>query len=253
MDGHLTTVVSTTAVAHYSRERHTAGISTGHQCLPKYDGLDYQPLAALAATGNGRAWTALWEKLHASRKLQDWAKSWFSCREDAEDAASEALLRAMQRFSSFHWWRGHFLGWIYRIAGNEFARHLRHRVNKHIHSPLVDDNSPAVADGALPMVTEADDIACLETLLNTGAASLSARQRTVVWKVDVERMSHREVAGELGISYAYSRKEYSRARKKLGEAFPSAALQAYFAGQNLSFWSLAVPLSAEPRSTGVTG
>ena len=63
MDGHLTTVVSTTAVAHYSRERHTAGISTGHQCLPKYDGLDYQPLAALAATGNGRAWTALWEKL----------------------------------------------------------------------------------------------------------------------------------------------------------------------------------------------
>jgi RNA polymerase sigma factor (sigma-70 family) len=192
--------------------------------------MDYQPLAVMAATGNERARRALWEKLHASRKLEGWARSWFRCRDDAEDAASEALLRAMEGFAGFRSRRGHFLGWVYRIAGNEFSRYLSQRVKKHAHTPLAGDDRYAAPDWTSDAIIDESVRAGLWSLLSTSAAELSPRQRNVAWKLGVERMGYRDVAEELGISYEYCRQEYSRAKKKLRRVFSKAALQAQLGG-----------------------
>ncbi len=185
-----------------------------------------QWLAQRAAAGDLRAREVLWEVLSASGMFLRWARRRFPCVEDAEDAASEALLRAIKGFATYRPERGTFLAWVYRVALNAFARYHTSRVARHAGClPLDEDHADAVGCRceALWEPTGGSD---LRAKLAAPEVGLSARQVAVVWQVAVEDMTHGEVARMQGISTVNCRQEYSRAGKKLRKVFPGGDVHA---------------------------
>lgn len=185
-----------------------------------------QWLAQRAAAGDARAREVLWEVLGASGMFLRWARRWFPCVEDAEDAASEALLRAIKGFATYRPERGTFLAWVYRVALNAFARYHSSRIARHTGCIALNEDHASVADCRCEVLCEATCEEDLMVALAAAEVGLSARQVAVVWQVAVEGFGHGEVARMQGLSTVHCRQEYSRAGRKLRKAFPGGDLHA---------------------------
>lgn len=196
-----------------------------------------QSLAVRAVAGDPAAWQALWKEVLESSLILRWAGRRFSSRCDAEDAASEALIRAIQGFPTYEPRRSGFKTWVYRVAHNAFSGYYRRRVKRYEGTESLEGQSADTADQWTPLDGEEYGLEYLWALLCSPAAKLSARQRQVVWLVAVEGLQHDEAALIVGITEEYCRQEYSRARAKLRRAYAEAALNAHWRGEDLRPWA----------------
>jgi RNA polymerase sigma-70 factor (ECF subfamily) len=86
-----------------------------------------------ALHGDGDAWEALYVRLRPRlfamclRKLEN--------REDAEDAVSETMLRAVRAANTFRWRNAGFDAWIFRICQNVVIDMLRSRSRRAVLPP----------------------------------------------------------------------------------------------------------------------
>ncbi|NSW58310.1 MAG: sigma-70 family RNA polymerase sigma factor [Armatimonadetes bacterium] len=192
-----------------------------------------QALALQAAAGDPAAWQALWKAVLDSSLILSWARKRFNSRDDAEDAASEALIRAIKGFPTYEPRLSKFTTWVYKVAHNAFNGYYRRRVKPQKDIDSLEEQPVDVPDQRTPFGGGEHGLRFLWALLCSSAAGLSDRQRQVVWLVAVERLEHSEAAVIVGITEGYCRQEYSRARAKLRNAFPEAARISYWRGEDL--------------------
>lgn len=140
-------------------------------------------------------------------------------REDAEEAAQDALWTAGRKIHTF---KGDsaFGSWLYRIAANAAYMKLRARRAKAAEI-AIEDVLPALGDGGLhfePMddwSLRVDDRALngeLREVLNAAIAELPPDYRTALVLHDVEEMSNPDVAEALGISLPAVKSRVHRSR-----------------------------------------
>ncbi len=138
-------------------------------------------------------------------------------RDDADDIAQEALVRAMTRRWLFLG-TGSVGGWMTRIALN-LAKNKRR--DHHRRQEIVDDAHPAelAARGAMAAAAVSADSALIAALeqrqLEAALERLPARQQEVVRLRAIGGLDFRAIAETIGISEENARVTFSQARKKL--------------------------------------
>jgi RNA polymerase sigma-70 factor (ECF subfamily) len=148
-------------------------------------------------------------------------------REDAEDAAQKAFLKAYRGLARFQG-RSRFSTWLFRIAVNESLMKLRHRRGLQVVS--VDDDPRELAAIPLEIVDWSPNPeqlyskSELREILAKALQELSPIYRTVFMLRDVEGLSTDETAQVLDLNIAAVKTRLFRARLKL-----PARLTAYFA------------------------
>ena len=131
-------------------------------------------------------------------------------REEAEEAAQEALVRIFTRLEQLRQ-PSHFRSWSAQLTANLCRDRLRRR--EPIEEPL--EEAYALAGGALPLQE-----ACrgeLQAQLARALASLTPALRLAVLLRDVEGMSYEEVAAALEIPEGTVKSRIFEARRKLRE------------------------------------
>lgn len=140
-------------------------------------------------------------------------------REDAEEAAQDALWTVARRIETFKG-ESAFGSWLYRIAANAAYQKIRRRRSKQreialddvlpsldgdgLHWEPMDDWSPRVDEHAIQNE--------LKHVLETAIAALPSDYRTAVVLHDVEGMSNPDIAAALGISLAAVKSRVHRSR-----------------------------------------
>lgn len=149
--------------------------------------------------------------------------------DDAGDVVQETYLRAFRSISGFRS-QAAVTTWLYRIAANCSASHLRRR-SRRAHDvlaadlPLADVRAERDQEAAASGV---DDRARLVAALD----ALPDPLRSVVVLHDVYDLAHDAVAAELGISRAASKVRLHRARRRLRDAlFPRGEPPGELAGR----------------------
>lgn len=127
---------------------------------------------------------------------------------DADDAAQEAFLSALDRIDSYDRSRP-FGPWLMRIATNSAIDLLRRRAVRTA-EPL--DERLATASRSPAQAAEAADI---RERLRAALATLPERQRMALTLFDVEGYPHAEIAGILGIPEGTVRSDVFHARRTL--------------------------------------
>jgi len=144
-------------------------------------------------------------------------------REDAEELAQEAFLRALEAIAQF---RGDaaFATWIHRIVVNLHLNRsttlaARARARQLTLAPAGGDEGPTleVAGGELPPSEQAGESEQLALLRNALARLDDARRVAVVLR-DVEGKSYEEIAELLAIPIGTVRSRLARAREELSQA-----------------------------------
>jgi RNA polymerase sigma-70 factor (ECF subfamily) len=165
-------------------------------------------LAAAAARGDGRALETLLAR-HADRVFAI-CRRVLGNREDARDAAQEALISIARRISSFDG-RAQFSTWVYRVAVNAALDEARRASRRPatVHEGLVAEpvaNSPAV-DGAVADRIDIDR--ALQTLPVEFRAAVALR--------DLCGLDYAEIGIALGIPAGTVRSRIARGRALLAE------------------------------------
>lgn len=127
---------------------------------------------------------------------------------DADDAAQEAFLSALDRIETYDAGRP-FGPWLMRIAANAAIDLVRRRRVRRVEA--LDER--AVAGGPSP-AGEAE-AAEIRTRLAAALAALPERQRAAVTLFDVEGYSHAEIAAVLDIPEGTVRSDVFHARRAL--------------------------------------
>lgn len=156
-------------------------------------------LIAAAKDGDSRAITALVSGSHPH--VRRFAHSLCATRQDAEDAAQEALIILYRKIGMLRA-TGALAAWMFRIVRNECIRRtrlaLRHR------GSLPERAAPSAEEEVLQLVEAG--------LVAEVIAALPADQRRVLIMRDVQGYSGRMTADALGISTAAMKSRLHRAR-----------------------------------------
>ena len=134
-------------------------------------------------------------------------------REDAQDCAQEAMLRAFRAFDSFRR-DAQFSTWICKIAMNVCVDALRKRKDALSLDALREDTGFDVRDdapGAYCRLEEKER----KRLLKEGLAALPPEMRQMIVLRDVEGRSYEDVAAILEMPLGTVKSRISRAREKL--------------------------------------
>jgi RNA polymerase sigma-70 factor (ECF subfamily) len=135
--------------------------------------------------------------------------------EDAEDAAQESFLVALERLDECRN-PEKFGGWFMTIVRNR-SRNLVRRESLRVAEPIPETAS---ADGPTPLgSTERSQ---LRSLLGEALAALSDVQREIVLLHDLEGWKHREIGEKLGIPSGTVRSHLHFARKLLRNSLGAA-------------------------------
>jgi RNA polymerase sigma-70 factor, ECF subfamily len=156
-------------------------------------------LAADACRGDANAFGILVERYRAG--LIGYVAGLLRTREDAEELAQEAFLRAWREAPTLKN-PATFGGWLYRIAHNLAMSHVRKRRPV----PLADDPPDCISDA----MNEDDTIALLAAVNRLGEP-----HREVIDRKYFDRLTIEEVAGQLGIPAGTVRSRLSRAYGEL--------------------------------------
>jgi RNA polymerase sigma-70 factor (ECF subfamily) len=140
-------------------------------------------------------------------------------REDAEDAAQESFLVALERLEECRD-PERFAGWLMTIVRNR-SRNLVRR-----ESLRAMDEVPVAARSSGPTPERSTETTELRERLDEALNELSDVQRQVVLLHDMEGWKHREIAGLLGLPSGTIRSHLHFARKALRE-FLGDSLAAY--------------------------
>ena len=145
-------------------------------------------------------------------------------RADAEDLVQETYLKAYQKFHQYQPGTN-IKAWLYRILTNTYITSYRkeQRSPKRASSDTVEDWQ--LADAA----SHSAEVEALESLpssqLRDALDSLSEEHRMVVLMADVEGMSYKEIAEELGVPMGTVMSRLNRARKNLRSALADVAAE----------------------------
>ncbi len=138
-------------------------------------------------------------------------------QQDAEDAAQEAVLKALKNLGSFRA-ESKFSTWLISIAINEARARLRHaRVLKFesVDEPPKDDDGsfvPALIRDWREVPSQALERKELRELLQSAIAALPEIYREVLLLRDVEEMNIADTAAALGVSEGVVKTRLLRAR-----------------------------------------
>ena len=165
-------------------------------------------LVGRAALGEGRAYGELVSRY--ARAAYGLARSVTRRHEDAEDAAQEAFVVALERIEECRN-PEKFGGWLLTIVRNR-ARNLVRRETLREGDPLPFDLSSSVPGP--DRVTEREE---LKSRLIEALGELTEVQREVVLLHDLEGWKHREIAQHLDMPPGTVRSHLHYARKRLRE------------------------------------
>ena len=163
-------------------------------------------LAALAARGDERAFTVVFERYHQG--LYRYCRSILGNSEDAADALQSTMLSALRALPGER--RSIALKpWLYRIAHNESISILRARRNEHPLEETVREGSAGPEERAIERERIDDVFADLRNLPD--------RQRAAIVMREVSGLSYAEIAAAFGTSAATATQAVFDARKTLHE------------------------------------
>ena len=151
-------------------------------------------------------------------------------RADAEDLVQETYLKAYQKFHQYQPGTN-IKAWLYRILTNTYITSYRkaQRSPKRASSDTVEDWQLADAASHSEVGLKSAEVEALEALpssqLRDALDSLSEEQRMVVLMADVEGMSYKEIAEELGVPMGTVMSRLNRARKNLRSALADVAAE----------------------------
>ena len=129
--------------------------------------------------------------------------------DDADDVCQDAFIRALERIDACRN-PERFRGWFMAIVRNT-ARNRRDYNRIRDASPLDKAHSAASGDDPLAAAVRSE----LRSQLGEAMTHLTKLQRRVLVLYDLEGWSHREIAGELGISAGSSRVHLHVARRSM--------------------------------------
>lgn len=115
-------------------------------------------------------------------------------KDDAEDLVSETFLKVYEKYDTFNETLSSVSTWIYTIARNTVTDYFRtRRVHSELADNLCDDNAVD------------DEVIKAESLEELGKAleRLDERSRGIVIFRYYKRMTLKDIAEKMGISYAY--------------------------------------------------
>jgi len=130
-------------------------------------------------------------------------------REEAEDAAQEAFVRAFSKLGDFDPARP-FQPWLYSIAVHGCLDRLKKRRSERRFRERWRDISPQLSRGPAPE-RRVEDAAVLAPLLD----QLGAHERSALFLAAVEGYSASEIASVLGCSAGSARVRIHKAKKKI--------------------------------------
>lgn len=159
-----------------------------------------------ARRGDERAFGALVERY--GRAAYSVAYSVTGRHEDAEDAAQESFLVALERLEECRS-PERFAGWLMTIVRNR-SRNLVRR-----ESLRETDQVPLSASSSLPAPDRELERVQLQELLREALDGLSEVQREIVLLHDLEGWKHREIADRMGLPSGTVRSHLHFARKAL--------------------------------------
>ena len=139
-------------------------------------------------------------------------------RADAEDLVQETYLKAYQKFHQYKPGTN-IKAWLYRILTNTYITSYRkaQRSPKRASSDTVEDWQLADAASHSEVGLKSAEVEALD--------SLSEEHRMVVLMADVEGMSYKEIAEELGVPMGTVMSRLNRARKNLRSALADVAAE----------------------------
>mgnify|MGYP002886371186 CR=1 FL=1 len=142
-------------------------------------------------------------------------------RADAEDLVQETYLKAYQKFHQYKPGTN-IKAWLYRILTNTYITSYRkaQRSPKRASTDTVEDWQTGLKSA---------EVEALEALpsaqLREALDSLSEEHRMVVLMADVEGMSYKEIAEELGVPMGTVMSRLNRARKNLRSSLADVAAE----------------------------
>lgn len=154
-------------------------------------------------------------------------------REDqAEDLTQTTVLKAFERFGSFRAGTS-CKAWMLRILRNTWIDSLRHR--KVVGTVLAIDEALVAAPAEAAQTTWSDAEDVLENFSDEqiiqALTELPDDQRLTLFLVDVEDMSHDQVAAVMGVAVGTVKSRTSRARAALKERLRAHAVDLGLAGR----------------------
>jgi len=174
-------------------------------------------LVELARRGDTEAFGQLIDRYQ--QKIYNLTYHMTSNREEAEDLAQDAFLRAYKALDRFKG-KSSFYTWLYRIATNRTLNHLKKRKKRWAYS-LDDVDAGIERDPTLVELSAKQSprrgasLAELQEKLNEALMTLSEKHRTVVVMHDIEGVPHDEIADVVGCSSGTIRSRLFYARQQL--------------------------------------
>jgi RNA polymerase sigma-70 factor, ECF subfamily len=144
-------------------------------------------------------------------------------REDAEDVVQEAMLRAIEKLSTFEG-RSQFSTWLTRIVINEALMRLRKRRRLPITASFEPEESMDILDLLPSTGPSPEAVAVRREIENHVAREIShlpPRSRETFQLCAVEEWTVGEIAEELGVNSCTAKSQYHRARKRIARRMRS--------------------------------
>lgn len=140
----------------------------------------------------------------------------------AEDVASETFLTAFDRRDSYDADRGDARPWLYGIASNLVARHVRAESRRYKALARAGGQSVGEVDGHADAVAGRLDAAAVRGRLAEALRRLPEPVRAVLLLVAWAGLNQQEAAEALGIPAGTARSRLHRARQEMREALGAA-------------------------------
>lgn len=144
------------------------------------------------------------------RKVFGYLRSRLPNVQDAEDLASEVFVKVFEKIDCFDESRASLSTWIYTITRNTLTDHFRTQKQ-------VEEIPEALTDGS----SLEEDVCNTETLETLAKAlkALDTRERDIVILRFYSGKTLKDIAAQMGISYAYAKVLQSRALGSLKKVF----------------------------------
>jgi RNA polymerase sigma-70 factor (ECF subfamily) len=169
---------------------------------------DIEGLAQLAGGGDGAALDSLLTQIQPS--LMRLCSRMLPCREDAEEACQDALLRIASRIDTFEG-RSSFQSWMYAVGSNSARDTYRSMRRRFVEHPVVE--MPTHADPRTTSVIAGTRLDLLDALEDLGAERPELA-RAVMLR-DVAAVEYAEIARLLDVPLNTAKSHIHNARRWL--------------------------------------
>ncbi len=175
-----------------------------------YPAMSDAQLVALAQEGNAEAFGELYNRY--VDRIYNYVFRRTSSREDAEDVTAQVFFKALKSIQTYKPKANvPFRAWLFRIAHNETANHLR-SLSRHPISQLLEKTHES---GGNSPVHQAEDAELTDALISAIQRLRPTQQEVVILKL--QGFTNREIGTILGKSESSVKSLYHRALRQLRE------------------------------------